>query len=467
MTELWHLGATEIAARVRSRELSAVDVARSHLDRVEKINPAINAIVDSNPTETLAEAAALDDRLARGKDVGCLAGVPVTIKINTDQKGFATTGGLSILKDNIAGSDGSVVTSFRKAGAVILGRSNMPAFGMRWFTSNQLHGSTTNPVNRTLTPGGSSGGASAAIAAGLGCVAQASDIAGSIRYPAYACGVHGLRPSLGRVAVFNPSSGDRGIGPQLMAVSGPIARRIADLRLALRAMSERDTRDPQWVPAPLDGPVRSRRVAMTRNPDGLETCREVDTALGDAAARLAEAGWDVVEVECPPLRELAQHQAQLWLSEYARKGTANFEREKDMEALEVLHAMQSFAPEPGFEKLYDALLRRAYWIRVWEAFLESFSALLLPVCGELPFKDREDVESRDRFAEMMNTQLTQIALPALGVPALTVTVGRVGSTPVGVQVVASRFREDLCLEVGEDIERGASVDRLFPLASSA
>ena len=167
---------------------------RKALARLDAVNSRINAVVDHRPEDALSQAAALDQRLARGEDPGPLAGVPVTVKVNVDQAGYATTNGVTLQKDVIAQANNPVVDNLLRAGAVVLGRTNTPAFSLRWFTSNQLHGDTRNPRNAALTPGGSSGGAAAAVAAGIGHIAHGTDIAGSIRYPAYACGVHGLRP---------------------------------------------------------------------------------------------------------------------------------------------------------------------------------------------------------------------------------------------------------------------------------
>src|SRR5262249_44342198 len=214
--------------------------------------PHINAIVEHRPDLVRQEADAVDRAIARGEDPGLLAGVPVTVKVNVDQAGFATTNGLRLQRDLVAQSNNPVVDNLRRARAVILGRTNTPAFSLRWFTSNLIPGNTRNPRDPSRTPGGSSGGAAAAVATGIGHLAHGTDIAGSIRYPAYACGVHGLRPTLGRVPAWNPDLPERTIGPQIEAVSGPLARTIKDLRISLAAMSVRDVRDPWWVPAPLE-----------------------------------------------------------------------------------------------------------------------------------------------------------------------------------------------------------------------
>src|SRR6185437_5871083 len=194
MEELWRRSATDIAALVQSKRISAKEVASAALARLDAVNPSINAVVEHRPEDALAQAGAIDAALRRNETVGPLAGVPVTIKVNIDQQGFATTNGLKLQRDLIARSNSPVVDNLRKAGAVILGRTNCPAFSYRWFTTNLIHGDTRNPRDPGLTPGGSSGGAGAAVAAGIGPIAHGTDIAGSIRYPAYACGVHGLRP---------------------------------------------------------------------------------------------------------------------------------------------------------------------------------------------------------------------------------------------------------------------------------
>src|ERR1700687_3538655 len=316
MEDLWRLSAADIAALIRSKKVSAKQAASAALARLDAVNPSINAVVDHRPADVLKEAAHVDAAIAKGADAGPLAGVPVTVKVNIDQAGFATTNGLTLQRDVIATSNSPVIDNLRKAGAVILGRTNCPAFSYRWFTTNLIHGDTKNPRDPGITPGGSSGGAGAAVAAGIGHIAHGTDIAGSIRYPAYACGVHGLRPTVGRIAAFNASVPERAIGPQISAVSGPLARTIGDLRIALAAMSARDSRDPWGVAAPLQGPAMPKRAALCVHPDGLETVTEVKAAVADAGKRLQRAGWVVEEIEdTPPLLEAADLQTRLWLGD--------------------------------------------------------------------------------------------------------------------------------------------------------
>jgi amidase len=455
MQDLWRLSAADLAVLIRSKKVSAAEAAKAALARLDAVNPRLNAVIDHRPEDVLKQAQALDAIIARGGDPGPLAGVPVTVKVNIDQEGFATTNGLKLQADTIAKSNSPVVDNLTKAGAVILGRTNCPAFSYRWFTTNLVHGDTKNPRDPSITPGGSSGGAGSAVAAGIGHIAHGTDIAGSIRYPAYACGVHGLRPTVGRVPAFNAALPERGIGAQISAVSGPLARTIADVRIALAAMSGRDSRDPWWVPAPLEGPPVPKRAALCLNPDGLDPVAEVKAAVADAGKRLARAGWTVEEISnSPPLREAADWQTKLWLGDGYEAQLAMAEKEGDPGALACLRGNRSKVfpfDQAAFSK---ALIRRATLVREWLQLFETYAVLLIPVSGELPFPDNLDRKDEASFARVWHAQLTQIAIPFVGLPALTVSTGLVGKSPVGVQVVSGRYREDLCLAAGEAIEAG-------------
>ena len=457
MQDLWRLSAAELATLIKSKKVSAREAATAALARLDAVNPAINAVVDHRPEDVLKQAAGVDAAIARGEEAGVLAGVPVTVKANIDQEGFATTNGLKLQRDVIATSNSPVVDNLRKAGAVILGRTNCPAFSYRWFTTNLVHGDTKNPRDPSLTPGGSSGGAGSAVAAGIGHIAHGTDIAGSIRYPAYACGVHGLRPTVGRIAAFNAALPERTIGPQISAVSGPLARTIGDVRLALEAMSAKDVRDPWWVPAPLEGPPMPKRAALCLNPDRLDPVADVVAAVADAGKRLQRAGWTVEEIaDTPPMREAADWQTKLWLGDGYEAQLAAAEKEGDPGALACLRGNRAKVfpfDQAAFSK---ALTRRATVARQWLQFFETYAVLLIPVSGELPFPDNLDRKDDASFARVWRAQLPQIAIPFLGLPGLTVATGLVGRAPVGVQVVSGRYREDLCLLAGEAIAAGGT-----------
>jgi len=466
MQDIWRLSATDLASLIKSKKVSAKEAATAGLARLDAVNPKINAVVDHKPEEVLAQASAIDAAIGRGEDVGPLGGVPVTVKVNIDQKGFATTNGLKLQREAIAATNSPVIDNLYKAGAVILGRTNCPAFSYRWFTTNLVHGDTRNPRDPGITPGGSSGGAGAAVAAGIGHIAHGTDIAGSIRYPAYACGVHGLRPTMGRIPAFNAALPERTIGPQLSAVSGPLARTIGDIRIALAAMSARDYRDPWWVPAPLDGPPMPKRVAMCLNPDGLDPVPEVKAAVADAGKRLERAGWIVEEItNTPPLREPANLQTKLWLGDSYEAQLETAEREGDPGALACLRGNRTKVFPFDAAAFSKALTRRAALTREWLEFFETYAVLLMPVSGELPFPDHLDRKDEASFARVWHAQLPQIAIPFMGLPGLTVSTGLVGRIPVGVQLVSGRYREDLCLAAGEAIEAGGTPSAAIDPAS--
>ncbi|WP_374646903.1 amidase [Tabrizicola sp.] len=441
------LTASALAALIRSRRLPALEAVQASLARIDRLNPGLNAIVQRMDDAALAQARAIDQRLARGEDPGPLAGVPVTVKVNIDQQGQATTNGLRIQKDLIASEDSPPVANLRRAGAIIIGRTNTPAFSLRWFTRNSLHGATRNPAFPGLTPGGSSGGAAAAVAAGLGPIAHGTDIAGSIRYPAHACGIHGLRPGLGRVAAFNATGGDRLIGGQLMATSGPLARSAADLRLGLAALSQPDPRDPWWTPA--TAAPYARRAALALAPDGLATDPMLRDAIIAAARTLEANGWEIGEPTLPPFREAMELQLSLWLSEFALSGAGAVAREADPDASFVHAELLKLAPPPTLEGFMRALQSRARLARLWRGFFTDWPVLLTPVSGRLPFPDHYDTSSPRAFAEVIEAQMPQIAPPFMGLPGLTVTTGRTATHPLGIQALADRGCEHILLDLAD------------------
>ena len=448
------LSARELSRRIRSGEMRAASVIRQTLDRVARVNPAINAIVQDCAADAMREAEALDARIAAGAAVGPLAGVPVTIKVIADQTGYATTNGTTLAADLIATVDSPFLRNLRRKDAIVIGRTNTPAFSYRWFTSNKMHGTTLNPHDPALTPGGSSGGAGAATSAGLGHLGQGTDIAGSVRYPAYACGIQGLRPTLGRIPMFNQTGGDRGIGPQLMAVSGPLARSIDDLRLGLEGMAGYAPDDPWSMPMPLRGPDFVRRVALVTHPGGIDTDPRIVADLERAAAIFRAAGWEVETPPIPEIRAAVNLQIDLWLSDDHAAKLAAARAEGDPGAIAMLehYADRAAAIDvPAFSQLF---MRRSALVRAWRAFLEDYPVVLMPVSAALPFRKDEDLEGPAALDRLWEAQLPQIAIPLLGLPAISVCSGVENAVPSGVQLVAAPWREDICLTAGEVLEQG-------------
>jgi amidase len=351
-----------------------------------------------------------------------------------------------------------VVANLRKAGAIIVGRTNTPAFSHRWFTDNDLHGATYNPWDKNLTPGGSSGGAASAVAAGMGAVAHGNDFGGSIRYPAYACGIAGLRPTPGRIPAFNPSAtADRPITAQLMSVQGPLARSVADVRLAFSAMAQPDMRDGNYVPVPLNGPELNRPVgvAIAPSPFGDET-PEVIAAVKAAGKWLEEAGFAVEEIVPPRLAEAADVWHRLVINEERRALAPLIRKFGDAKSRYNLDCHIAYAPELDGDGVLACFEQRLGIIRAWQLFQERYPIIILPVSAQLPFRFGQDQEDDAVVRALIDAQRSLLAIPALGFPSLAVPTGIARGRPVGVQVIAGRFREDVCFAAGEIIEARAS-----------
>jgi amidase len=248
--------------------------------------------------------------------------------------------------------------------------------------------------------------------------------------------------------VFNASGPERSIGAQLTVASGPLARSIADIRLGLEAMAAGDPRDPWWMPAGATPPLL-RRVALCRAPEGLKVAPAVAAALDEAARALEAAGWRVEEAEPPGFREAAELNMALWMGEFGTVAAEKLEREGDPDALAVAPRLISAAD--GRATVEAALTRRATLLRAWQRFLAEWPVVLCPVSAEPPFPDHLDLEGDAAFARILEAQLTQIALPLLGLPGLVVATGAPGA-PMGVQLVGPRMREDVLLEAGAAIE---------------
>ena len=423
----WRWTATEIAHAVATGLVSSREVVQSCLGRIEEVNPHLNALVEVRPEEALSLADDADRRRTAGEELGPLHGVPVSVKVNSDQAGYATTQGVVAFRDAVAKEDSPHVASLRRAGAVLMGRSNSPAFAYRWFTNNDLHGRTLNPWDASRTPGGSSGGASAAVASGMVPIAGGNDIGGSVRYPAYACGVVGLRPTAGRVAqTYHPDDVDASLSVQTMLVQGPLARSVADIRLAMSALNDFSPRDPAFVPGARVAarPERPLRVGLVRDLGVAEPTAEVRASLDQAAAWLQDVGYVVEEIELPVLAEAYR----LW----------------------YLLCMEEFRlAMPLVEEVGDEGMQKAGEI------LDSYPIVLTPVSTEQAFEQDADIASVESMRRVMAAQASMMAVPVLGFPAMSVPTGVAGGLPTGVQLLGRRFDEDTLLDAATVIEARA------------
>ena len=461
-TALWQLSATELAARIARRETTARAATESVLARIAEANPQVNALASVTPDKALQAADAADAKQAQGDALGPLHGVPVTIKINIDVQGEATDEGVHDFKDNIASSDSPLVQSMREAGAIVVGRNNAPAFSLRWFTDNALHGRTLNPFDAGVTPGGSSGGAAVATALGMGAIAHGNDYGGSIRYPAWACGVVGLRTTVGRVPSYKASAPNRIISNQQMSVQGPLTRTVADARLALQVMSQGTPLDPQWVPAPLEFPDAKQptRVAVFRNWTHSAVDPTVSAAVDQAARWLEAAGYTVEEAEPPHFAEVSAMQFHMVMNDM-RRGGEPFMREHGDDALRTaLSHYMAINPLWDRDQYLEAMTRRFNIARDWAVFLERYPVLLMPNSWERQFPIDDDQCSAERTAQILLAQAPLLSIATLGLPGLSVPTGVVNGLPVGVQIVSTKFREDRMLAAGDVIEQAAKFSAL-------
>jgi len=373
----------------------------------------------------LADAAAADQALARGQAVGPLHGVPVTIKVNVDVAGQPTDNGVVAFKDLMATRDNPVVAGLRRAGGIVIGRTNTPGFSMRWFTDNALHGATRNPWDAGRTPGGSSGGAAAATAAGIGAIAHGNDIAGSVRYPAYCCGLVGLRVGYGRVPAYNftAAAAPRPISAQLMAVQGPLTRRVRDARAAFAAMAGTDPHDPRCVDLPLEGPEppHPTRVALVSDPAGRGgVAPVVADAVRRAGRALEAAGYAVEEVEPPELGAVAD----LWFAIAMDDAIAALEpavaQYGDDGIKRALGFWRALHPARDTRHVLAALTERERLLRLWELFLVERPLVVTPVSNEPPFRVDVDLVDAETTRGLMAAQIMQLAVPVLGLPSISV-----------------------------------------------
>lgn len=453
---IWQRSATEIATATKAGQLSATDAVEAALARMDEVNPDLNAVVEPLAEEARAEAAALDASTA---PKGPLHGVPVTIKINVDQKGCATSNGVVAFKDLIAPDDAPVVRNLKAAGAVIIGRTNTPEFSFRADTDNPLFGRTYNPWGKHLSAGGSSGGAGSAVMAGIGALAHGNDIGGSLRFPSAANGAVTVKPGLGRVPAWNPGqSAERGLLAQSMSVQGVIARTASDLHLSMPALIAPDPHDPFHVPLPwrgadLTSPIR---VAVSRDDLGFGLHPAVATALDKAASALSDAGYAVEEIEPPLARETGDIGYRTLLGEVKAMMGPDIHAHGSDELRAIFDAYyKEFPPFEG-DELLRMLAKRTYYARQWSLFLEDYPLVLCPFMVTPFFTAGRDTEGPEGVREVLGQAQWSFIMNFTGLPAgvLPTHIADLpaGPQPVSVQIAGRRWREDLIVDAMQAIE---------------
>src|SRR6202162_4528660 len=455
--------AREIAGQIRRRVVSPMEVARAHLDRIERLNPKLNAFVDYKPEAVLAQAREAEKAiLRRDKDkdkLGPLHGVPLSIKSAIDVAGHRCEAGTRLRAGYIAAEDAPLVARLRAAGAVILGVTNTPELLMAWETDNLLYGRTNSPWDLSRTPGGSSGGEAAAIAAGMSAGGVGSDGGGSIRVPAHFSGICGLKPTPGRI----PATGHFPVsaGPfALLGVVGPMARTAADLKLLFEVMQGPDDGDPSAAPVPVRWPekadLKRNRIGYFEDDGRTPVTAETRAAVRTAAEALRRAGFQV-----DPFRpEGLERARQLWWKIFGVAGGMLLRPMMEGHESEVSPLLSQFRdwvgaePSHSGESLLDTWVQRDLVRMEIFAQMRDYLVLLCPAAAIPAFRHGErSWQVEGKTVQYLDAWSYTEWFNLLGTPAVVVPMGKSAEgLPIGVQIVARPWEEEIVLSVAAGLE---------------
>lgn len=451
-----------MAEKIRARKISPVELVDAHLARIERLNPALNAYVSIDREGARAQALAAEQVLAsRGSldSLGPLHGVPISIKSSIDVAGFHCECGTRLRKGNSPNADATLVARLRKAGAIILGNTNVPEFLMAYETDNLLHGRTNSPWDVTRTPGGSSGGEAAAIAAGCSAGGVGSDGGGSIRVPAHFSGICGLKPTPGRVPTTGHFPGSAGPFSYLGAV-GPMARTVADVARLFEVMAGADIGDPAAAPVPLRRPdaaeIRKLRVAYFEDDGVTPVTPETAAAVRRAAEALQSEGFQVERWQPGGLERIWR----LWWTLFGRTVQMALQpmvegREAELSPMyTAFRAMVSAEPPLTAEILLNTLLERDAIRCAFLSCMEDFPILLSPVCAIPAFRHGErEWQLPGGRVEYLKAMSYSQWFNLLGNPAAVIPLGRSPEgLPIGVQIVGRPWEDEKVLAVAARLE---------------
>jgi len=467
--------ATALRQAITDREISSRELLDQLLSRADQVNPALNAIVAWDTDRARAAAAAADDATARGEAAGPLHGLPMTVKDTFETEGLVTTSGAAELAHYVPQTDAVTVARLKEAGAIIFGKTNTPLYAGDMQTYNDVYGRTNNPWDLTRTAGGSSGGAAAAVAAGLTPLELGSDIGGSIRNPAHYNGVYGLKPSWGIVPTRGHIPGPPGgLVETDVGVAGPIARSVADLRLALGLLAGPLPDDAAGWRLELDpGPdlseVSELRIATVfgEGTDVTPVARDVRANLDAFAARLADAGARVEAVALPvPLAEGFRSWRDLVMPIFGL-GLP----EQEFQQLAKLENVPGHDPElvmgraltGRFRSWMRANQRRQHQRAAWAGFFEQYDAVLAPVMPTAAFPHDTDRPMEKRLVDIDGVAVSYFTgaawVGAIGsalLPVITLPTGpSPAGLPVGVQVIGPFLSDLRLLRIAELLDAAA------------
>lgn len=449
MDDLIYKSLSELIEAIRNKEISSEELVRACLDRIEAVNPKLNAVVQIRAEEALEEARQADQALARGDIKGALHGIPMTIKDSLDTAGMISTGGTMGRKNFIPEKDATVVSRLKEQGAILLGKTNTPELTLSFETYNLIYGQTSNPYDLTRSPGGSSGGAAAIIASGGSPFDTGSDYGGSIRLPSHFCGVTGIKPTSGRVPrtghIIPFAAGATDAYQQI----GPLARRVNDLTLLLSIIAGPDYLDPMIVPMPQANPddvdLKDLRVAfytdngtVTPIPAIVQTIRDVARSLEGSAAS--------VEENRPPRMEETWD---LWMGLHYADGGYGMQDILDKAGTTEMSSNTRGVQEErsASPKEFGRRIRAMDEFRSQMlSFMSNYDVMICPVNANVAIKQGTLSQYFEGFSYTATYNLT-------GWPAAVVRAGTSpDGLPIGVQIVAQPWREDVALKVAQVVE---------------
>ncbi len=451
MDDLLFGSAVQIARAIREKQVSCVEVMQVHLDRIEAVNPQLNALVYHQPEKLLAEAHAKDEAIQRGESIGVLHGVPVTIKDNIGVAGMVCTTGTLGFADNIVEQDATMVKRLREAGAIIVGLTNMPELGVAFESDNLVYGRTNNPYDLSRTAGGSSGGESAIISAGGSAIGLGNDGAGSVRTPAGWCGMVGLKPTTGRLPVTgHVTTSYSGYYPGVSS-DGPMARTVEDINLVLPIIAGSDGYDPAIIDMPIrnmrEVDVSSLRIAYYTD-DGYSTPDEsIQQTVQQVATALSEMGAQVTEVRPSCLGEAHEMRMKFYALSLHRIEETLAKMGTETYSLLLQRFLDTVAPyrDLGRSELIDLTRQLGNFRHQMLRFMQDYDAILCPLNANVAPKHGES-----SFEDASYT----IAFNLTGYPAISVRAGTTDDgLPIAVQVASHRWREDIALAIAYQIEQ--------------
>lgn len=472
MSEFAFRSAVDLLAMLDAREIGARELLEHYLDRVERLNPAVNAIIWTDVERARSEADAADARRRTGVHLGPLDGLPVTVKESFDLEGAPTTWGVPRLRNSIASSDAEVVRRYREAGAVVFGKTNVPLMLTDWQSFNDIYGTTNNPWDLTRSPGGSSGGSAAALAAGFTALEAGSDIGASIRNPAHYCGVCGHKPTHGIVSGRGQALHGR-IAPGDIAVVGPMARSARDLGLAMDLLAGPLGPDARgWslaLPPARIRELKGCRVALIVDDPVAEVDRSVQDLLTSLGRWLEGEGASVELDARPTLSSIDANEVYLRLLRAATsKGMSDAEREAARAELATLKGGRSYrrtmleAQLMSHREWFQWNERRWAMMADWEGFFRDYDVLLCPAAASAAFPHDQTGGRHERLIEVNGHRVPGTDqlfwagyTGAFFLPATVVPIGLTAAgLPVGVQIAGRRFDDLTTLKIAEAIEDG-------------